>query len=206
MISDIEDKTLNDFMASPISRSQVVLGYLITSWLVGIVLCLFTFVIGQTYVIINGGDLVSFITFIKAFLLIVVSVVSFSSISFFCLSYVKSISTVSAINTMVGTLIGFLAGIYLAIGMFGKGLQTFIKWNPAGQIAALFRKVLMEDPLDLAFENAPVETLEWYRKFYGIDLELAGGNQSILSMLVYILSITLIFYGLSIYRVSRMKR
>ncbi|XMB65869.1 ABC transporter permease [Mycoplasmatota bacterium zrk1] len=206
MISDTENKTLNDFLTAPISRGQIVLGYLIASWVVGIVLSLITFGLGQFYMITNGGEIISFMTLIKSILLIILSVVSFSAISFFILSFVKSVSTVGVINTLVGTLIGFLAGIYIPIGVIGETLQTVIKINPAAHTSSIFRQIFMEKPLGIVFSDAPAGTIDFYRSFYGVDMSLFGYDISVSVMILYMISIAFIFFGLSVFRLSRIKR
>ncbi|XMB86168.1 ABC transporter permease [Mycoplasmatota bacterium WC44] len=206
MIYDIEHKTINDFLTAPISRGQIVIGYLGASWLIGIVLSLFTLCLGQIYIVANGGDLISFITFIKAFLIIVLSVVTFSSFSFLLLSFVKSINTVGVVNTLVGTLIGFLAGIYVPLGAFGPGLQTAIKLNPAAHVVSIFRKIFMEVPLDKVFMGAPVEASQRYRNYNGVDLNIFDIDLSITMMVLYLITLSVIFFGLSVVRLNKMKR
>jgi len=206
MIDDLENKTINDFLTAPISRGQIVLGYLIASWILGIILSLFTLTISQIYIVMTGGQMMDVIMFIKSFLIIILSVISFSSISFFVLSFVKSVSTVGVINTLVGTLIGFLAGIYMPIGIFGKGIQYIIKLNPAAHAAVIFRQVFMTDSLKEVFGSAPASVADTYKLMYGVEMELFGREISPIVMILYLIGITLLFFGLSVYRLSRLKR
>lgn len=206
MVTDIERGQLDDFLTAPISRKQIVLGYLVTSWVVGIVISLFTLLIGQIYIVLAGGEWMTFLTLIKSSLIIILSVVTFSSVSFFALSFIRTISAVSVINTLVGTLIGFLAGIYMPVGIFENFIQYVIKMNPAAHIASALRQVLMEGPLDLVFKGAPQEALDTYRTFYGVDIVINNNTVSIQVMLLYLAAFTGFFYILSVIRINKLKR
>lgn len=206
MINDIERGNIDDFLTAPITRQQIVLGYLITSWIVGVCVSTFTLIVGQIYVISAGGSLLTFIEFLKVLGLVTVSVICFSSVSFLALTFIKTVSAVSVINTLVGTLIGFLAGIYLPVGMFENIIGTIIKINPAAQIASALRQVLMDQPLAKVFGMAPESVLTDYRTFYGVDIILGETEISIGLMLVYIAVFTLIFFGLSVFRVNKLRR
>ncbi len=206
MISDIERGKIDDFLASPISRKQIVLGYLITSWVVGILIALFTLLIGQIYILLAGGELMSFTAMISASGIIVLSVVAFSSASFFALTFIRTISAVSVINTLVGTLIGFLAGIYMPVGIFDNFIKYVIKLNPASHVASALRQVLMKEPLQKVFEFAPVNVLEDYRSFYGVDIVLNDTLITITLMVMYLLAFSLFFYSISVMRINKIKR
>jgi len=206
MISDIERGYIDDFLAAPISRKQIVLGYLVTSWIVGIVISIFTIFIGQIYVLIAGGELFSFIAYVKIIGIVILSVISFSSISYFVMTFMKTISAVSVLNTLTGTLIGFLAGIYLPIGMFQNVIQFIVKVNPASHVASSLRKVMMVDPLSMVFKGAPESAVESYRSFYGVDLSVNGFEINTGIVVVYLIIVMMIFFGLSVLRIKSIRK
>lgn len=207
MINDLERGTIDDFLAAPISRKHIVLGYMITSWIVGIAISTFTLIVGQGYVVLAGGEFIDLIGFIRAFGLVSMSVIAFSSVSFLVLTFIRTVSAVSVINTLVGTLIGFLAGVYMPIGIFeGNIIATIIKVNPAAHVASGLRQILMDSALLRVFEYAPVEAMQDYRMFYGVDISFGESMISLPVMVMYLIVFTIIFFTLSVFRINKIKR
>lgn len=207
MINDLERGTIDDFLAAPISRKHIVLGYMITSWIVGILISTFTLIVGQGYVVLAGGEFIDLIGFIKAFGLLSMSVIAFSSVSFLVLTFIRTVSAVSVINTLVGTLIGFLAGVYMPIGIFeGNIIATIIKVNPAAHVASGLRQILMDSALLRVFEYAPVEAMQDYRMFYGVDISFGESMISLPVMILYLMVFTIIFFTISVFRVNKIRR
>ena len=61
LIDDRVNLTLNDFYASPISRNTLALSYLISAWVIGFIMVLTNFIVANIYVLMQGGELLSFI-------------------------------------------------------------------------------------------------------------------------------------------------
>ena len=75
---------------------------------------------------------------------ILLSVVSSGSMVLLVVSFFKTSNAFAAASTVIGTLLGFLAGIYIPIGTLPDYLQTIVKLFPVSHSAALFRQILME--------------------------------------------------------------
>src|SRR5690625_6917041 len=63
-------------------------------------------------------------------------------------SSLKTMSAFSGLSTIVGTLIGFLAGIYIPIGLLPSYLQKIITLFPTTQAIVLLKDLLMKDVLE----------------------------------------------------------
>lgn len=55
MVEDKSKRILKDFSASPIKRSSLVGGYLMGTFLVGMIMTLITFVFAEAYIVAYGG-------------------------------------------------------------------------------------------------------------------------------------------------------
>ena len=67
---------------------------------------------------------------------------------------------------------GFLAGVYLPSGMLPDSAQRFINLTPAIYNAALFRNLLMKNPLNQTFNS--VQTRHIFEKNMGVRINING--------------------------------
>lgn len=204
----VEDETYNirkDFLSSPVKRSTVALSYMISSCAIGIIMSLIVLGLGEFFIIIRGGEILSFVSLLKILGLIIVSVISSSSMMYFIASFLHSNSSYSGASTVIGTLIGFLVGLYMPIGSLPEGVQSFIKVIPTSHMASLFRQVLMEQPIASGMANAPAEVVREFQEVMGMTLHIGDTEISIWMSLAFILVVTVIFYILSLMKLSRKK-
>ncbi|MCK5731492.1 MAG: ABC transporter permease, partial [Tenericutes bacterium] len=125
-VTDKATKVINDFKVSPIKRSTLVLSYIISSFIVGVIMSVISLAFAEFYIIISGGELISFIGLLKALGVILLSVFMSSSIVFLVIAFVKSNNAFGAISSVFGSMIGFLMGVYVPIGNL-VGVDKLIK-------------------------------------------------------------------------------
>ena len=63
MVVDHERELYKDFLAAPISRAYIILGYLLCTWFVGMIMSMISIFLIEIYIIMMGGQLLSFIEF-----------------------------------------------------------------------------------------------------------------------------------------------
>lgn len=205
MVDDEAKKRLSGFLVAPIKRGKLVAGYLFSSWVVGILMSVLSLAVAELYIVASGGQLLSLMAMLKALGLVVVSVFSGSSIVFFLISFIHTAGGFATLSTLLGTVIGFITGIYLPIGLLPDAVQTVIKFVPATHLTALMRSVFLEVPLSTVFEKAPAEALTHFQQMYGITIFAGEETLTAPVMIGYTLVVGLVFLGLSIYRMSRRK-
>jgi len=147
MIDDTAKHIIKDFQIAPIRRSDLVLSYILSAIIIGLVMSFITFVLAEAYIVIYGGNLMSFVAILKTLGLIVLSVSCSSAIVFFLTSFIKSQNAFGTASTILGTMIGFLTGIYIPIGQLPAAVQTVIKIFPVSHAAVLLRQVMMNEVL-----------------------------------------------------------
>lgn len=203
MVNDRSKKILKDFSVAPIKRWELVGGYVLSAFTIGFIMSFITFILAQIYIVLSGGEFLSALSFLKMIGLILLTVLASSSMIFFIVSLLKSQSAFSTAGSIIGTLIGFLTGIYIPIGVFPDAVQTVIKAFPISHASSLMRQIFMEQPIASSFANAPTETVEDFKIMLGIVYEF-GDNQinSFVSIMILVIT-AIIFFGLSVIIFSR---
>jgi len=206
MVQDRSKKISRDFAAAPIKRSQLAAGYIISSLIIGMIMTTVALVIAEIYIVAFGGMLITIVPLLKVLGIMVLSVFCSSSLLFFIVSFFRTSNSFTTVSIIIGTIIGFITGIYIPTGSLPEAVQTFIKIFPVSHAGALFRQVMMEASMSKAFTNAPVQAIDGFKKTMGIVF-YAGSKQ--LSPIINILIITgagILFYILSVIRISMKKK
>ncbi|WP_153731452.1 ABC transporter permease [Sporosarcina obsidiansis] len=198
MVEDRSTHAYLDFYASPIKRSSLFGGYVISSIVIGIFMCLMTLFAANAILFFTGEEILSFIQLTKVIGVIFLSVAASGSMILFLVSFFKTANAFVAASTLIGTLLGFLAGIYIPIGNLSASLQTIIKFFPTSHSAALFRQLLMEQPMQEAFAHAPRLAKEEFQLNMGVFFEIYGSSTSPLFSVLYLIGTAIVFFALSI--------
>ena len=140
VVADRENNAMNDFLVAPIKREQVFLSYLLSSIIIAMIISLTLFVIAEIYIISSGGTVLTIIPMLKVIGIIALCVLSSSLLMLFVISFLKSEQSVGVLGTIVGTMIGFLTGAYVPMGIMPKGIQIVSNVIPVSQGASLLRK------------------------------------------------------------------
>lgn len=206
MIFDKKNKVFHDFFASPIKRSTLAGGYIISGFTVSLILTIITLVLAEGYIVMNGGDLLPLEALIKVLGLIILTVIFASFMMFFMVSCFKSVNAYSTACTVIGTLIGFLTGVYIPIGSLPESVQTVVKLFPPSHAGVLFRKVMMEEAEKVVFANIPESVISEFK--YSMGETFLVGNKELDSLvsILYILIMTAIFCALSMRQISRKEK
>lgn len=205
MVQDQESKAMRDFMTAPIRRTTIVLSYIISAFIIGVVITVVGLFVMELYIMIAGGQLLSITAMAKTIGVLLLCVINSTAMLFFVTSFVRSSTAFSTVSTITGTMIGFLAGIYVPIGVLPQGVQYIIQIFPTSHGAVLLRQLFMEVPLAKVFENAPAEVLEEYNKVFGVEFYIGGEPLSDQMMILYLSVVTVVFILLSIWRVRKMR-
>ncbi len=200
MIDDSARKRLSGFLVAPIRRSSLVWGYLVSSWIVGIALCLLALVLAEIYILIGGGTLLAGPALLKTVGVIVLNVLSASSMMLFIMTFIRTPGGFVTLSTIVGTFVGFLTGIYVPIGVLPEAVQTAIKCVPFSYPAVLLRQIFMEEPLSRVFAGAPAAAADAYMTTFGVTMKVAGRDVNALTDVFWLTATGLVFFLLSALR------
>jgi multidrug/hemolysin transport system permease protein len=203
MVDDKTNKIIKDFSSSPIKKVEMVGGYVFSSLIIGFIMSVITFILSELYIVSGGGELLPASVILKVLGITLLSVLAGSSMVFFLVTFFRSQNAFATASTIIGTLIGFLTGIYIPIGNLPESVQLVVKIFPISHAGAILRQVMMERPLQIAFENAPAEVINNFKETMGITFEFGNSTVSVASSILILVATALIFYGLAIINVSK---
>lgn len=203
MIEDRAKKITKDFIASPLSNKKLFAGYITSAIVIGLIMSLVTLLLVEIYLLANGGELMTFVTLLKVLGLIVVTTITNAAMVLFFVSFFQSNNAFSTASTIVGTIIGFLAGIYLPIGNLPEAVQFVVKLFPVSHAAALFRQVIMEQPIAVSFADAPMSAMTEFKAFMGVELMFNDTVVSPWLSLAILAGTGVLFSGLAIWNLAR---
>ncbi|WP_068786989.1 ABC transporter permease [Paenibacillus phocaensis] len=203
MVEDRSRKILKDFTSSPLRRSRLTGGYILSACCVGVIMSAVTFVLGELYILMLDGELLPLLSILKVLGLIVLSVLASSSIIFFITTFLRSQNAFSAASTVIGTLIGFLTGIYVPMGSLPEAVQGVIRIFPISHAGVLIRSVMLEHPMEVSFNGAPAGAQAEFAENMGVVYHFGSYQVEPWLSIVILLATTVLFFGLSLLNVSR---
>jgi len=205
LIQDRDKKIIMDFSTSPIDRRILALSYLVSSWIIAFIMVFFNFIVGQAYVLLNGGELLGFLSTIQVLSIVLLSIIVFSSFFFYIALFMKTVNAFGILSTLVGTLVGFFGGIYIPIGVLGKNVQTVMNLLPTAHSVTLMRNIYMKEPIALVFDGAPQQAYDNYSYIYGLEVNIGDFEMSNFHLVLAMIVFGLLFYLLSVIKLSKSK-
>lgn len=170
MIKDKVNGKLNSIYTAPVSRIVIAAGYVLAAWISSVFICMLTLAVTELYGVVCGMEMFSLAAHIQLMGMIVVNSFTYASFMYVVAALAKSEGAWSGLGTVLGTLVGFLGGIYLPIGSLSESIGNIMKCTPVIYGTAMFRSVMTKDIMSAAFHDVPDEIITAYRKMMGIDL------------------------------------
>lgn len=206
MVEDKAKKINKDFIASPLKKSSVVGGYILSAYTVGIVMLVITLILGEIYVVANGGTLLPFVTLLEVLGIMLFCTLASSSMILFMVSFFSSSNAFATASAIIGTVIGFLTGIYLPIGELPEAMQWAVKLFPVSHSASLLRQKFMQAPIEKHLAGAGAEVIEELSTELGMTYTF--GNTVLPEYASYLIlaGTALLFFGLSVLVLSKKRK
>ena len=176
IIRDKTDGRINSIYTSPISRVTITLSYISAAWISSVIICVLTVAFSEGYLAAKGMELFTLGDHLRILLMIMVNSFTYSAIMYFVAALVHSEGAWSGVGTILGTLTGFLGGIYMPVGSLSDGLQDAVGCTPMIYGSVMFRQVMMTGILKTTFADAPDEMVSIYREKMGIDYSAFGSK------------------------------
>lgn len=167
----IEDKSRRiheDFQIAPIPSFYISISYIFSTILITMIISCITLGIAELYIVAYGGQWLTIYATIRVFGCMMLSILSCTLMLYFIMSFFHSASSFSNVTTIIGTLSGFLMGIYVPIGSLPNFLQTIITWFPPSHSAALFREIMMDDVMERSFVHMNAEAIQNFKQQFGL--------------------------------------
>lgn len=205
LLNDQTSGKINALYVAPIKKSTVAISYVAAAWLASILVGVATFVGTEIIGVILGYPIFSAATHLKVMGIILLSSFVYASILYCIALLVKNSGAWSGMATIVGTLVGFLGGIYLPVGALEGAVASVMKWTPALYSAALFRSVLCETSLGVLFEGLPAKSKQEMAVYLGNVIEVFGKPVSATKIVIGLLLVGIVFLGISVLLLRKRK-
>lgn len=202
---DTKSGAIYDFYAAPLAREHLILSYLISSIVVTTLMSLVNLLAGQLFLYSQAIPLMPFESWLRVVALIVVSASVFSSLFFLIALIMRGSEAFGSLGGIVGTLIGFFAGIYVPIGVMGESVRFGVNVLPFAQGVTLMRQAYMPLYLDRIFDGAPMAIRESFTLFYGVNLAYSSYQPTSLHLVLMFIGFGGIFFIISALLIKRQK-
>jgi ABC-2 type transporter. len=168
-VDDAASGRFRDFLVSPLRRGQLVLGYLGSAFLIGVLMTLIVLAVALVYLWLVVGVVLGGVEIARSLGWIVLAAAGFTALWAFVVSFLRTTGAFSALSTIVGTVAGFVAGAYIAVGVFPDSVRDVVSALPFAQAAMLLRREFTADSLSelVAGDQEAIDQLD---RFYGTTL------------------------------------
>lgn len=206
MVEDKVGKQSMDFTAAPIKRTTLVGGYVLSACTVGFLMSVAALVLGEIYLMAGGAALPDFLLLLKILGITALCVLASSAMVFFMVSFFTGASAFSTASSVIGTLIGFITGIYLPIGSLPEAVQWVVKCFPMSHAGALLRQTMMADTLSVSFAGAPQVAVSEFQGMMGVTYTYGSYTAEPWVHLLVLAGTAIVFFLLAVWNVSRKKK
>lgn len=204
MIVDRETGRLSDYLLTQASYLRIELGYLISAVIIGTIMqLLMFFTMSGAFLWLDHIAIFWQLTG-QIIVLAVFSSLVWTAFNLLILSFVSRVTTMSGISTIIGTAAGFFAGVYLPIGSVPTAAQNLMKLTPFPYNAAIYRQLLLQQPLESTFSVHQTTARQTFEKMLGIRIDLHGLLSS--SQTYLILTSFTLLVGLVIILIAKVSR
>jgi len=205
MVADRETNTLSDFLVSPIRRGSLLTSYLASSFIVCFLMLAGFVVFFQIYFLIVYGVGFTLIQIGKILLVMIGALIFANVFMLLLVSFFKTQQTLSAVGAIVGTMMGFVSGAYIPLGMFGDTIGNIFSALPFAQITVLSRGAFLytlETVTPLTHEMLSGEIA----RSFGIELWLGSHHVPMWGTALIAGGITLVLFLWLVIRFAKMKK
>ncbi|WP_439594072.1 ABC transporter permease [Microbacterium sp.] len=168
LVDDGESGRFRDFLVSPVRRTQLVLGYLLAAVIVAVVMSMIVLGLSILYLGLFDSTWLVPLTVLRIAGITVLCCAGFTALSALIVSFIRTNAAFSGFATVIGTVLGFIAGAYIPVGSLPEAVASTINALPFAQGAMLLRREFTDGTLTaMVGDNA--QAADSIREFYGID-------------------------------------
>lgn len=203
LIKDKTDGRLGAINACPISKLTVAASYISSAFICSVMICTISLAISEIYCIIQGADAFSVLDHFKLFGMICLNSFTYACIMYFLSILVSTQGAWGSLGTVVGTLVGFLGGIYLPIGALAEGIAAFLKCMPVIYGTKMFRDIMTSSAAEKLFFGAPDEVADEILSVMGVNLAVGDTDISNTASVIILAVCGIVFLTLGVLLAKR---
>ena len=205
LVDDRRQKHYKDFYSPPVARWKITGGYLLSAFVVGIIMTCALLVVTQIYLLINGGSLFTLKQYILILGVIVIATFSGAGLTLFLAGLFKNNNAYTACSLVLGTLMGFLSGNYLPNGFLPEPVHMVVKMCPVAHATALLRQIVIKEPMEEMLQVFP-DQMSYFSTFMGVEFQYGSYIAEPWVHVAVLVGSGVVFYALAILVLSRKRR
>jgi multidrug/hemolysin transport system permease protein len=202
VVDDGQSGRFREFLVAPIRRAQLVAGYLLAAVAVAMAMSAIVFAASLAYLGLLRGTWLEAGQILRALGVVILSCIAFTAFSALMVSFVRTSGAYSALATIVGTVLGFIAAAYLPMGALPTAVGSVVAALPFAQAGMLLRREYAADALERMTAQAPAARPE-LRSYFGLDLDIAGWSVPVWAVLASLVALTAACAAASALRIRR---
>lgn len=179
MIKDKTTSRLASLFMTPVSRLRIALGYILSAWIIGIMMCLVTLTAAQGYMAASGQPLLAGEACVKLAGMIALNTFVYAAIAYLAALFTDSESAWSGLLTITGTLVGFVGAIYLPMAALPEKVASVLKYLPVLHGASMMRRVCTQAAAETAFAGLPETLVDTFNEKMGVTVIMGEKTVSI---------------------------
>ena len=204
IITDLEQRSLDAYLVTPVKRYKIIFSYYISSIIVTVFFTLLMWAFTIVYAGVISGYWFSFEVILQTSLLLLFFTFVSASLMIYLTTLLRSVNAFGTLSGVLGTLIGFICGIYMPLAVFSSGVQYISSVFPFTHMTILLKNIMLKEPLETLESIIPAEHVDTMRLYFGVN-ELGLFGQSV-DMIWLMIGSALIAAGLLYFGYLNMSR
>jgi multidrug/hemolysin transport system permease protein len=170
LIEDLDKHSLDAFLVTPIKRSKIIISYYLAANIVTSTLSTVMWLLTVVYARISGGTWYSLDIILLTILILIFFTFISSSIMIYITTLLKSVNAFGVLSGILGTLVGFVSGIYMPLVFLGDTVKMIASLVPFTHMTILLKNILLEKPIaELANLVQNDDIMKTIETSYGLD-------------------------------------
>ncbi|MEJ6347992.1 ABC transporter permease [Holzapfeliella sp. He02] len=194
-VLDRESQVIKDLILTDVSYFKIQMSYVCASAIVGLLMQMMMAIIMMNYFVISDQVAFDLALLPQLIIIMLLATILSTAINLLILQFVKKVSTVALLSTIIGTASGFLVGTYMPLGALPSFAQWLVKLTPGSYVAALYRQLLMSDLLQNNLGNQ-LDLRHEVEFNLGVKYDLFGSQLSTWQDWVILLSVIVLAMAL----------
>lgn len=199
LVEDAATGRFRDFLVSPLRRGQLVLGYFLAALIVALLMTAVLLAFSLLSLYFVNGVIVAPASLLRVIGYILPVSCAFAALSAFVVSFVTTPAAFAALSTIVGTILGFLAGAYIPVGSLPEAVRATVNALPFAQSSMLLRQEFTASTLGTVAEEQ--EAIAGLREYFGVDIAIGELQITAAHVLVLLSAMTVVFATLAAARI-----
>lgn len=205
-VNDRESGRFTDFAVSPIPRWKVVVSYLLATVGIAAVITTIVYIAAQAHLVLQGASMPTLLELVQIVGRYLLVAFSFAALSSLAVTFIKSNAAFTSLSIIVGTGIGFVAGIYVPLGVLSASIANVLNTLPFAQAAVLLREPFVAAPLERIGEGQPIQVVENLVDTYGLHIVIGGYTFTASGIVLLLAAIGIAALLFAVMRISRKLR